>query len=48
MAIYVNKFFLGEMRACGTIILIKGEHNIVVDTGGPKDKSDLITGSLYK
>ena len=38
--------FLGEMKAGGTISLIKGKYNIVVDTGGSRDKSLIISGKF--
>lgn len=37
----------GQQRACGTITLLKGPSNVIVDTGNPWDK-DLILEGLSK
>ncbi|KAL3846788.1 hypothetical protein ACJMK2_017746 [Sinanodonta woodiana] len=37
----------GQQKACGTITLVKGPHNIIVDTGNPWDR-DLILEELKK
>ena len=29
---------VGDQKACGTISLVKGPHNVIVDTGNPWDK----------
>jgi len=34
------------MKACGTISLVKGAKNIMVDTGNPWDKQLIIDGML--
>ena len=35
---------VGEDKADGTITLIKGPTNILVDTGGPSDRERLLSG----
>ncbi len=34
---YSERVGPGKMRACGTVTLVKGAKNIIVDTGGPGD-----------
>ena len=47
MAMISQLIFSGEMKAGGTISLIKGKYNIVVDTGGSRDKSLIISGKAF-
>ena len=44
--LYFNWFFsnLGAMKAGGTITLLKGPSNIMVDTGSPWDKDVILKG----
>lgn len=39
---YTNGVDESRLHADGTITLIKGPNNIIVDTGGPWDKSDIV------
>ncbi|KAL3846789.1 hypothetical protein ACJMK2_017746 [Sinanodonta woodiana] len=34
----------GQQKACGTITLVKGPHNIIVDTGNPWDRDLILEG----
>lgn len=34
----------GQQKACGTCTLVKGPHNIIVDTGNPWDKDTILEG----
>lgn len=37
----------GQQRACGSISLIKGPKNVVVDTGNPWDRDHILDG-MYR
>ena len=37
-------YFTGQQKACGSITLLKGPHNVIVDTGNPWDKDLILQG----
>ena len=41
-----NAVFAGLMKAAGTITLLKGPQNIMVDTGNPWDKQLILDGNI--
>lgn len=38
--------YIGKKKTCGSITLIKGRHNILVDTGSPWEKDLLLQGTV--
>lgn len=43
---YARRAGAGRQRADGTITLIKGPQNVLVDTGGPQDKEAVVEGLI--
>lgn len=41
LLVYIH---VGKKKTCGSITLIKGRHNILVDTGSPWEKDLLLQG----
>lgn len=39
-------FVSGQQKACGTITLLKGSSNVIVDTGNPWDKDLILEGNI--
>ena len=39
--------FTGQQKACGSITLLKGPHNVIVDTGNPWDKDLILQGRVF-
>ena len=46
LVVIMSIYFTGCMRAGGTITLLKGPFNIIVDTGSPWDKDIIIKGII--